>query len=83
MKLLVGLRETIWNPLGLAFKAGKRLALVSVPSKRDAKAGNSQVLKRIGIDHLGKLAMDNQVLGWIGMATLILGRMVMTKSYRR
>ena len=54
-----------------------------VPSGRDVRAGDSRVLERIGIDHMGKLAMDYQVLGWIGMATLILERMVMTKSYRR
>ena len=44
----------IWNPLGLAFEAGKRLALVSVPSKRDVMVGRSQVLERIGIDLLGR-----------------------------
>ena len=51
-----------------------------VPRERDVKAGDSQVLERIGIEHLGKLAMDCRVLGWIGLATLILERMVMTKS---
>ena len=66
--------------MGWHFRAGERLASVSVPSRRDVKAGDSQVLKRIGIDHLGKLAMDCRVLGWIGMATLVLKRMVMTKS---
>ena len=43
----------IWNPLGLAFKVGKRLALVLVPSGRDVEVGNSQVLERIGIGQLG------------------------------
>ena len=41
MKLSVGLGETVWNPLRLAFEAGERLALVSVPSGRDVMAGNS------------------------------------------
>ena len=53
---------------------------MSNPSGRDVRAGNSQVLERIGIGHLGKLAMDCQVLGWIGMATLVLKKMIMTKS---
>ena len=44
----------IWNPLGLALEAGKRLALVSVPSERDVMAGSSRVLERIGIDLLGR-----------------------------
>ena len=48
----------IWNPLGLAFKAGKRLALMSVLSERDVMVGNSRVLERIGIDLLGKIAME-------------------------
>ena len=76
MKLSVELQVMIWNH----FRAGERLALVSVPSKSDVKAGNSQVLERIGIDHLIKLAPDCRVLGWIGMAILVLERMVMTKS---
>ena len=83
MKLSMGLQETIWNPLGLAFKAGEILASVLVPSRRDVRANDSQVLESIGIDHLGKLARDCHVLDWIGMATLILERMLMTKSYRR
>ena len=66
--------------MGWHFRVGERIAIVLVPSKRDVRAGDSQVLKRIGIDHLGKLAMDCQVLGWIGMATLVLKRMVMTGS---
>ena len=53
---------------------------MSVPSGRDVRASNSQVLERIGIDHLGKIAMDCQVLKWIGMAILVLDRMVITKS---
>ena len=44
---------TIWNPLGLAFQVGERLASVSDPSGRDVFAGNNQVLERIGIDLLG------------------------------
>ena len=70
----------IWNPLGLAFKASKRLASVLVPSERDVRAGKSRVLERIGIDLLGKIAMDGQVQEWIGMAMLVLRRMVMAKS---
>ena len=61
MKLSMALRELISNPLGLAFKARERLASVLVPSRRDVMARNSQVLKRIGIDLLGKIAMDCRV----------------------
>ena len=64
-------RETIWNPLGLAFKAGERLALVSDPSERDVKVWNSQVLDRIDIDLLGRLAMKGRVRIWIGLAILV------------
>ena len=47
---------------------------MSNASKRDVKSvGNCQVLERIGIYHPRKLARD-------GMATLVLKRMVMTKS---
>ena len=80
MKLSVGLQETIWNPLGLAFQAGKRLASVSDPSGRDVIAWNSQVLEGIGIDLLGKIAMDGRVWDWIGVAMLVLRGMAMTKS---
>ena len=73
-------RETIWNPLGLAFKVGEILASVSIPSWRDIMAGNSQVLERIGIDLVGKIAMDFQVQEWIGVAILVLRRTIMTKS---
>ena len=69
--------------MGWHLKASERLATKLVPSQRDVRASDSQVLERIGIDNLGKLAMDFQVLRWIGMATLILKRMVITKSYRR
>ena len=47
-------REMIWNFLVLAFKAGKRLASVSVPSGRGVRAGNSLVLERISVDLLKK-----------------------------
>ena len=70
----------IWNPLGLAFKVGKRLALVLVPSGRDVMARNSQVLERIGIDLLGKMAMGFRVQNWIGVAMLVQRRMAMTES---
>ena len=40
--------------MGWHFKVGERLALVLVPSERDVKAGNNQVLERIGIDLLEK-----------------------------
>ena len=50
-------RETIWNPLGLAFHASERPALMSDPSERDVFAGNNQVLEGIGIDFLGDIAM--------------------------
>ena len=42
----------------MAFKAGKRLVSVLVPSKRDVMVGNNQVLERIGIEILGKIARD-------------------------
>ena len=50
------------------------------PSKRDVIAWNSQVLERIGIDLLGKIAMDGQVPNWIGVAMLVLRRMAMIES---
>ena len=34
------------DPLRLHFSAGKRLALVSIPSGRDVEAGSSRVLER-------------------------------------
>ena len=74
------MRETIWNPLGLAFQASERLPLVLDPSRRDVKVWNSQVLARIGIDLLGKIAMEGRVWIWIGMARLVLRRMAMTES---
>ena len=64
----------------MAFQVGKRLVSVSVPSKRDVMAGNRRVLERIGIDLLGKIAMDGQVWDWIGVAMLVLRRMAMTES---
>ena len=51
-----------------------------VPSGRDVEVGNSQVLERIGIDLLGKIALECQVWEWIGGAMLVLRRMAMTKS---
>ena len=60
----VGLRETIWNPLGLAFQVGERLALVSDPSRRDVFARNNQVLEMISIDLLGGIAMKGRVQIW-------------------
>ena len=62
----------IWTPLGMAFQAGKRLASVLDPSKSDVIAWNSQVLERIGIDLLGKIAMKGPVWVWIGLAMLVL-----------
>ena len=53
---------------------------MSDPSGRDVIAWNSQVLERIGIDLLGKIAMDGRVWDWIGMAILVLRKMVMIKS---
>ena len=64
----------------MAFQVGKRLALVSNPSGRDVKVWNSQVLDRIGIDLLGKIAMEGRVQIWIGVARLILRRMAMVES---
>ena len=53
---------------------------MSDPSGRDVKVWNSQVLDRIGIDLLGKIAMEGQVWIWIGVARLVLRRMVMIES---
>ena len=50
-------RDSIWNPVGLAFKVGKSLASVLDPSKRDVFAGNNQVLKGKGLDFVGDIAM--------------------------
>ena len=73
-------RDMIWNPLGMASKEGKSLASVSDPSERDVKVGNSQVLARIDIDLLGKLAMKGRVQIWIGLARRVLRRMAMIRS---
>ena len=73
----------ILKPLGLAFQVGERLASVSDRSERDVIARNGQVLERIGIDLLGKIAKDGQVCGWIGVAMLVLRRMATTKSLTR
>ena len=54
--------------MGWHLRARERLALVLVPSGRDVKAGNSQVLERIGIHLLEKIAKN-------GMAILVLKRM--------
>ena len=51
--------------MGWHFRASEIPASVSVPRRRDVRAGNSQVLERIGIYHMRKLARD-------GMATLVL-----------
>ena len=49
-----------------------RLASVLDPSRRDVNVWNSQVLDRIDIDLLGRLAMKVQVWDWIGLAILVL-----------
>ena len=54
-------RDDLEPPLGWHFRLGERLALVSVPSGRDVRAGNSQVFERIGIDLLGKIALERRV----------------------
>ena len=59
------------TPLDWHFKVGMRLASVSDPSGRDVKVWNSQVLDRIDIDLLGRLAMKDQVRIWIGLAILV------------
>ena len=69
--------------MGWHFSTGERLVLVLVPSKRDVRAANSQVLERIGIDLLGKKAMDCKLHEWIGVAILVLRRMAMIGSWRR
>ena len=55
------------------FRVGERLALVLVPSGRDVRAGNSQVLERIGIHLLGKIFRN-------GEAILVSKKDGMTKS---
>ena len=50
------------------------------PRKREFIARNSQVLERIGIEVLGKIAMEDQVRDWIGVAMLVLRRTLKTKS---
>ena len=55
---LVSCLGKIGTPLGWHFRVGERLALVLVPSGRDVKAGNSQVLERIGIGQPGRTYMD-------------------------
>ena len=66
--------------MGWHFKVGKILASVLDPSGRDVNAWNSHVLERIGIDLLGKIAMEDRVWIWIGVAMLVLRRMAMIKS---
>ena len=66
--------------MGWHFRVGERLTSVSVPSGRDVMVGSSRVLKRIGIDLLGKLAMKCRVQNWIGVAMLVFRRKAMTKS---
>ena len=51
----------IWSPLGLAFQVGERIASVLDLSERDVIVWNSQVLERIGIDLLEKIAMDGPI----------------------
>ena len=51
---------------------------MSDPSKRDVFARNNQVLDRIGIELLGKIAMDGRVQDWIGVAMLVLRGTSMT-----
>ena len=43
--------------MGWHFRPRERPALVLVPSGRDVKIGDGQVLERRGIDRLEKLAM--------------------------
>ena len=71
---------TIWNPLGLAFQVGERLALVLDPRGRDVFAGNNQVLEGIGLDFLGDIAMKAESIFGIRVAILVQRRISMTKS---
>ena len=66
--------------MGWHFKVGVRLALVLDPSGRDVNVWNSQVLDRMDIDLLERLAKKGRFLDWIGLAILVLRRMVMIKS---
>ena len=55
--------------MGWHFRVGERLASVLVPSGRDVKAGNSQVLERVGIHLLGKIVKNDMTIlvvkrGW-------------------
>ena len=61
-------------------KVGVRLASMSNPSRRDVKVWNSQVLDRMDIDLLGRLAMEGRVRIWIGLAILVRCRMAMIES---
>ena len=79
-KVSLGLQETIQTPLGLAFQVSERLSSVLDPSGRDVFVGNTQVLKGIGIDFLGDIAMKVESIFGIGVAILILRRISMTKS---
>ena len=65
--------------MGWPFKVVETLASMFDPSGRDAKVWDSQVLDRIGIDLLGKIATEGRVQIWIGMARLVLRRMAMIK----
>ena len=56
------------TPLGWYIRAGERLALMLVPSARDVRVGNSQVLERIWIHLLENIARN-------GMAILVLKSM--------
>ena len=71
-KVSVGSRELqSGTPLGWHFKVGERLSLVLDPSGRDVKVWKCQVLDRIDIDLLGRLAMEGQVWIWIDLAILV------------
>ena len=66
--------------MGWHFKAGERLAVMSSPSGRDFNVGNGQVLDGIDFGLLGKLAKEDRVQIWIGMARVVLRRMAMIRS---
>ena len=56
---------------------------MSDPSERDVNVWNSQVLDRMDIDLLRRLALEGRVQDWIGLAILVMRRMAMIESWRR
>ena len=58
MKLLVRLQEDDLEPPWVGISGRQETCLGIRPKREGCQVGDSQVLERIGIDHLGKIAMD-------------------------